>query len=121
MYHIPPHATFVEKYDPVALIKTHEEARKYFEACVAHTVSWGQTPQEAEVIERLNIGYWAGYFDEVTYHRILRLFRVTHPLFGLTYPTPEEALAMGLEQGRKEKLKLLLKKSRPSLPVEECI
>ena len=47
-----------------------------------------------------NIGYLTGYFDPETMKRTQRLFRVAHPIFGKSLPTPEEASKKGMEMGR---------------------
>jgi hypothetical protein len=56
------------------------------------------TPHAAE-----NIGYATGYYDAKTAARIRKLFKVTHPVFGDTRPTPSEAFAAGMAIGEKEK------------------
>lgn len=38
--------------------------------------------EEAERVERFNIGYWTGYYDSATAARVQRLFRCEHPFFG---------------------------------------
>ncbi len=42
------------------------QANNYFEACVEHSMRFGADREEAERIERSNIGYHAGYFDRET-------------------------------------------------------
>ena len=88
-----------DKYDPAMKITDQAEADKYFEACVNHQVSFGQcTRQEAIDIERSNLGYFAGYYDNETRERVERLFKCQHPIFGPISegsPTPEEAFEMG--------------------------
>ena len=58
----------------------------------------GHSREEAENIERCNLGYWGGYYDLETRLRVERLFRCEHPFFGLAadgQPAPEEAFEMG--------------------------
>lgn len=50
-----------------------------------------------------NIGYGAGYFDAKTSKRIWDWFGVSHPVFGTTIPTPEEAFAAGVKMGEESK------------------
>lgn len=76
------HTTFGEKYGPAMAIQTEEEARAWFEKCVEHTMTFGKDRKEAEAVERLNIGYYTGYYDDETAERVMRLFNVTHPIFG---------------------------------------
>lgn len=64
-----------EKYGPAMEIKEQAAADAYFEECVQHCISHGHTRQEAEQIERSNLGYYAGYYDSDTRRRIEALFR----------------------------------------------
>ena len=91
--------TIGEKYGPAMKIETQEEADAYFKACVLHTMSFGSTRQEAEEIEKANLGYYAGYYDHETADRVMRLFRCAHPIFGTSHPSPEEAFEKGKELG----------------------
>jgi hypothetical protein len=91
------------KYGPAMEIKTQEEADKYFEECVQHMMR--RKPcgrQEAEEIERCNLGYYAGYYSNETRERVERLFRCSHPIFGSigkSAPSPSDALQAGIEAG----------------------
>ena len=91
----PEKMTYGEKYDPAMKVQTQEEAAAYFERCVTHTMRFGKTRQEAESIERSNIGYFAGYYDSKTAARVYRLYGFGHPIFGTTQPTPDEAFEAG--------------------------
>lgn len=108
----PEHISLGEKYGPAMTIADQAEAAAYFERCVEHQLRvWGSTPigartrAEAEQIERANLGYWAGYYDNATRERVERLFHCAHPVFGAIAengpPTPAEALAAGIERGLK--------------------
>ena len=99
---LPDEVTIREKYGPAMKITDQAEADEYFEACVEHCMKFDKTREEAERIERVNLGYFAGYYDHDTRIRVERLFRCCHPVFrpavqGET--TPEEALEMGLKAG----------------------
>lgn len=94
--------TYGEKYGPAMKITDPAEAKKYFEECVKHTMSFGKTREEAEAIERSNLGYYAGYYDTETRKRVERLFDCAHPVFGKAekgVPTAEEAFKMGEKMG----------------------
>jgi hypothetical protein len=59
----------------------------------------------AEQIAKVNLGYWAGYYDHETRERVERLFACAHPVFGKASagtPTPEQALAAGRARARGE-------------------
>lgn len=42
-----------------------------------------------------NIGYLTGYYEQETASRLRDLFDVSHPIFGRTTPTVDEALVAG--------------------------
>ena len=92
-----PGVTWEDNYDPAMAISDQAEADPYFERLVQHT--FGTTREEAETIERANLGYWAGYYDHATCERVERLFRCEHSLFGSIAekgpPTFAQALALG--------------------------
>lgn len=97
----PNGITIGQKYDPAMKIEEQAAADAYFERCVEHTVTYAHASrEEAEEIERANLGYWAGYCSDETRERVERLFRCAHPMFGriaeVGPPTPAEALAAGL-------------------------
>ena len=94
--------TYREKYDPAMKIMDQSEADTYFEECVQHTMIFGSSREEAESIERQNLGYYAGYYDHETRLRVEKLFSCKHPVFGLAEegsPTPKEAFEMGEKLG----------------------
>lgn len=80
---IPDQITFGEKYAPAMAITDQSEADEYFEACVQHSVhAGGMTREAAEIIERANLGYYAGYYDHETRACVEKLFQCEHPFFG---------------------------------------
>lgn len=80
-------------------IHDETEATDYFEACVRHNMSFGTERDEAERIEKINFGYYAGYYDEETRRQVERLFSCAHPIFGAIAingpPTLDEAFEAG--------------------------
>lgn len=99
----PEKITIGDKYGPAMSINSVADADAYFERCVAHTMSFGKSREEAESIERQNLGYYAGYCDNETRQRVERLFRCAHPIFGaiakVGAPTPAEAMLEGMQRG----------------------
>lgn len=97
--------TVKEKYGPAMNLTTEAEAQEYFEKLVEHTMSFGHTREEAEEIERSNLGYYAGYFGDATRERVEHLFACAHPIFGKLSeqgpPSPEEAFRKGMALGVK--------------------
>ena len=99
--------TFGEKYDPSMTVTDQAEADSLFEKLVEHSMSFGNSKEKAEEIERRNLGYWAGYFDNETRERVERLFKCEHPIFGaiakIGPPTPLEAFELGKQWAAKER------------------
>lgn len=92
--------TIGEKYDPAMTITDPDEARAYFEVCVQHTMSFGMAREEAEEIERINFGYYAGYYSHETRLRVEQLFNCSHPYLGKAEdgrPSVEAALQAGIK------------------------
>lgn len=48
-----------------------------------------------------NIGYEAAYQDSETARLIWETFNTSHPIFGRTIPSPEEAFAAGVKMGEE--------------------
>lgn len=104
--------TLGEKYGPAMEITEPAEAQAYFELCVEHCMSYDRTRQEAESIERENLAYYAGYYDDETRRRVEQLFSCAHPVFGKIADanllhhgpiTPEAAFEMGQRMAEKMK------------------
>lgn len=96
--------TIGDKYGPAMSITDQAEADVYLEDCIQHSMSFGESRDNAERIEKANLGYFAGYCDHETRERVERLFRCAHPVFGAIAqngaPTTEQALAAGLEAAK---------------------
>lgn len=73
--------TLGEVYGPAMQITDPIEAKQYFEALVQRQMCGGIAREEAERIERCNLGYYAGYYGETTQKRVLELFQAEHPIF----------------------------------------
>jgi hypothetical protein len=83
-------------------LKTVKEARAIIaEEVEARARATGQTEEEARAILLHNIGYCTGYCDAALADQIMTLYETEHPIFGRTHPTPEEALRLGIEHGKK--------------------
>jgi hypothetical protein len=99
--------SWAAKYEPAMKIITQAEADAYFEECVVHQMRLGKCSREmAEVIERTNLGYWAGYHDKATRIRLEELFNCEHPILGKAKDrdwTPKEILQQGIDWGQKWK------------------
>ena len=54
---------------------------------------------------RTNVGYFSGYYPFEKRLEICKVFETTHPFFGLSQPTPEEAFEMGKKFGAEAKAK----------------
>lgn len=99
--------TIGEKYGPAMMITDQAEADAYFANCVEHTMGFGKTREEAERIERINLGYYAGYYGSETRERVERLYACEHPVFGKIaeqgQPTAEQALAAGIARAKADR------------------
>jgi len=103
--------TLGEKYDPAMQITDQSKADAYFEECVQHNLEARrmrgepEDRREAERIERSNLGYYAGYYDNETRERVERLFKCSHPVFGSIAengaPSAEQAFAAGVMAATK--------------------
>ena len=98
--------TIGDKYGPAMKITDQTEADAYFEVCVQHCMSFGKSREEAESIERQNLGYFAGYYDYETMDRVNRLYMTSHPIFGSSHPTATEAFNSGKELAENPLLRL---------------
>ena len=90
-----------DKYGPAMAITDQADADAYFQQCVAHTMAFGKNQEEAEGIERGNLGYYAGYYSSETRERIERLFACAHPIFGAIAERGATPAGEVLEAGRK--------------------
>lgn len=101
----PDKMTIGEKYEPAMKITDEAEAKEYFERCVEHTMRFPKIKdrEEAEKIERSNLGYYAGYYSPEVGKRVNRLFGAVHPIFGTKTPTPEEAFEAGRKMAEDSK------------------
>lgn len=99
----PEHVTIGQKYEPAMTITDQAEADAYFDRCVRHTMRFGKSEEEAARIERINLGYFAGYYSLETRERVERLFLCEHPVFGKIAtngpPTSDAALVAGVRMG----------------------
>lgn len=76
------------KDDAAAVLE--DEAREY-----ADVLKLSQA--EASKMLRENIGYCAYYYTQAQAERILDLFDAEHPIFGRSWPTPEDAVRLSHE------------------------
>ncbi len=105
-------STIGDTYGPAMEIEDEEEARQYFERLVeTHLADRPDHSRErAELTQRENLGYYAGYYNHETRLRVERLFGCQHPLLGpATGPgkTAEELIEMGRKLGERLKSKKL--------------
>lgn len=63
-------------------------------------------PDEARKIVLANIGYYCGYYPAELADKVYEMFDTEHPILGKTHPTPEDALRIGMEWGRRNKEKI---------------
>lgn len=98
--------TIGDKYGPAMEITDRVQADAYFEKLLRHSMRFGKTRGEAVQLEKINLGYYAGYYSQETRARVEKLFKCAHPIFGAIAngsPTPEEAFEMGRRSGETAK------------------
>lgn len=88
-------------------VQSQEDADACFAQLVEHCMRMRKCPrEEAERMERQNLGYYAGYHGPVIRARVERLFDCEHPFAGKLErdgPAPPEALlkaGMAIAHGR---------------------
>lgn len=94
-------------------VESEAEAVTFLKAYAAYIKGVrGCTAQEAVRIASDNIGYFAGYYGRDAQRRVLTYYRVEHPIFGRSEPTPEQAFQTGMVMGEAV---------RTGKPIEEAI
>jgi hypothetical protein len=89
--------TWGEILHPAMEVETEEQATAFFEAYVSWLMRrWNHTRAMAESAAKINIGYFAGYYDDETANRVYRLFHCSHPILGTaTNVSPQEMIECG--------------------------
>lgn len=77
--------TIGEALEPAMEITEQDDADQYFKKYVDYLDFWLQkdpdtTGKTAEQIARINLGYFAGYYNLETMKRVNRLFKTNHPI-----------------------------------------
>jgi hypothetical protein len=78
---LPDNLTYGDAYYPAMDITDETEAREYFEILVEHTMRSGHSREEAERMERQNLGYFAASCGPEYFRRVCRLFNCDHPIW----------------------------------------
>jgi hypothetical protein len=96
--------TYGECLSPAMSITDKSDANQYLNAYVNYIQKHlDKEPRSdnktALEIAKINIGYYAGYYDTETSKRVNRLFDCHHPIFGDLTPTSKEAFECG-RQGK---------------------
>ena len=94
--------TYDECLSPAMGITDAEDAKQYLAAYIKFqeaNMQEASGKHTAEEICKINLGYWAGYYNEETRERVEKLFNCSHPVFGSIklngYPSAEKAFSMG--------------------------
>jgi len=101
--------TYLELFDSAMRCTTKEQADAWMDEQVRNLMSRSPIPDrpQDEVMARecirSTLGYMAGYHNDRVRHKVCDLFDAVHPIFGDKRPTPEEAFALGLEMGRRNR------------------
>ena len=94
--------TYRESLGPAMKITDQIDAYNYLIALIDYHEREGDgiSRERATEIAKINLGYFAGYYNAETMERVNRLFETQHPIFGGKTPTPEEAFEAGKKAAR---------------------
>lgn len=104
---LPKDMTIEQCYDPAMEITDPEEAKEYLEALIERSVKYfDNSREEAQRIEKMNLGYYCGYASVETMIRVHELFDCEHYILGKVtsaddLPPSEEILEKGKQLGRE--------------------
>ena len=83
-------------YRTVCEAKTKAEMLAAFDTVLNEVVAEnGGTREGHRQTQLSNVGYFAGYYDAETYKRVHEWLGTEHPIFGRSYPAPQEAMKAG--------------------------
>lgn len=77
--------TYQEALEPAMNITEQSDADQYLNAYINYqTLHFTEASGNytAEQVCKINLGYYAGYYNNETRSRIERLFKTNHPVFG---------------------------------------
>lgn len=98
---IPIDATFGEILDDITHIAESGDgsaAERYKQKLVTRRrLVRDESMLDSEQAEAENVGYLSGYLTTEQRLLVCQIFKTTHPIFGDTDPTPEEAFQMGVD------------------------
>ena len=103
----------IQVYEAAMVAKNEAEANWLLTKAIDlhHDAKPDRPLNHVEAIERENIAYFAGYYDNETRARVERLFKCAHPVFGAIAengpPSPELAFAKGQVMGLEGRVKNL--------------
>jgi hypothetical protein len=83
---------YVDLIDAITRVSSPEEAQEFMTAY-----------REVNPHANENVGWIIGEVDRDVGRRIIEWFRCSHPVFGITFPTAEEAFRKGVEMGEAMK------------------
>ena len=98
---LPKKMTTDECYKPSLEITDPDEAKEYLEALIERSMKYfDNSREEAERIEKGNLGYYCGYYGTEAMIRVHKLFDCEHEIFGKVesaddLPSDEEIFEMG--------------------------
>lgn len=79
--------TIGEVLKPAMEITDQKEADEYLEAMIEYYMRFeNRTREQALEIARINLGYFAGYYNYDVEQRVQKLFMCNHQFFGQAFP-----------------------------------
>lgn len=102
--------TYGDCLHPAMKITDPEDAQQYLRAYIAYTQKHlDKEPRTdsktAEEICKINLGYFAGYYDDETRKRVEKLFCCSHPIFGSIESNGSSTAEQAFEAGRQSACK----------------
>ena len=89
--------------EAVLAVKNEDDARRFYSGCVHwHSIYRQDTKLAPDVVAKANIGWCFGEgMPDDRREMWIRVCGASHPIFGQTIPSPEDALRMGVAAGKR--------------------
>lgn len=98
-YNFQVNGSYHQQLKPCTQIDNVSDANIFVAEYTEFLASHNDLPLDrAKEIALSNIGYYAAYYDQDVFYRVIALFNTKHPVFGKTLPaSPDEAMRAGMQ------------------------
>uniref|UniRef100_A0A6M3JI19 Uncharacterized protein n=1 Tax=viral metagenome TaxID=1070528 RepID=A0A6M3JI19_9ZZZZ len=90
-------------FTAIGVLKTEDEVKQFYKEYIEALKIKNDTNLSAKELAAKNVGYICSYFSDEAMRLWYETLNIEHPIFGKTYPTPEEAFKKGQEMGEQLK------------------